>query len=205
MAELAGRVALVVGAASPLGQVAAQVLGEAGAFVALSDWSESAVEKLARQLVADGGAAKVYPVDASKKLAFQTQLEHLLEKQGQIDILVNASAVEPTDAILEMDEWDWRRALDLNLGSAFVTMQSVGRVMRELGGGVMLNLMAPQDGTGAGSHVYASAAAALEALSASVREELTSHKIRVHALRLEPRLDAARAQLLPLCKLDEPS
>jgi NAD(P)-dependent dehydrogenase (short-subunit alcohol dehydrogenase family) len=100
-----------------------------------------------------------------------------------------------------MDEWDWHRTIDLNLTAAFLCMQSVGRVMRELGGGVIVNVIAKdvqrpthssQQATPQGrlsnvkkpeSSAYEVAAAGVEALSRAAEEEFAAHKIRVQVAR----------------------
>lgn len=201
MTKLAGKVALVVGAGSPLGSAAAKLLAAEGAWVAANDWSPSAAEKVATAIKSAGGKAEAYAADASKKLTFQTALERLLESRGKIDILLNATSVQPQATLLEMDEWDWRRALDLNLSSVFLSMQSVARVMRELGGGLMVNLVADEDELASAS--YLTAAAGVEDLSAAAAEEFAAYNIQVHFLRTASSVEAIRKLLFPLL-LPEP-
>ena len=184
-AELHGRVALVVGAGSALGAAAARALGAAGARVAVNDWSDSAAERVAAELAAAGGEALACAADASKKLALQTVVEDVLAAWGQIDVLVNASAVEPRASLLAMDEWDWRRALDLNLSSAFTATQVLGRVFKEAGSGVILNVVAPE-AAAAISPAYATAAGGVRALTVAAQRELEEHGIRVHLIESKP-------------------
>lgn len=169
------KVALVVGASSRLGQWASELLGREGYYVGVNDWAPEACERLKGAILAQGGMAGAFPADPSKKLAFQTMLEHFLEEHERIDLLVNASAIEPPDRLLDMDEWDWRRAMELNVSSVFVAMQSVGRVMRELGGGRMLNLI--QEAQSSDSLAYRSAIAAVAELSNEASKELAPLKI----------------------------
>lgn len=176
--KLAGRVALVVGAGSDFGRAAAMALAPQGARLALNDLLPNPIERLAAEIEAKGGHAAVYAEDLSKKLALQTALQHILEDLERIDILVFAAGVGPRDPILDMDEWHWRHALDLNLNAAFLTMQSVGRVMRELGGGVMALGIPPAGGSAA----LASGAAALEGLAGAAAKEFAAHNIRVGAV-----------------------
>lgn len=196
MTKLKGKVALVVGAGSPLGSAAAQALASEGAWVGALDWSPNAAEKSLAAVVADGGEGRAYQADASKKLAFQTALEAMLEERAKIDILLNASTVQPKGTLLELDEWDWRRALDLNLSSVFLSMQSVGRVMRDLGGGMMINLLAaPSESTTA---PYQTAAAGIEALTQNAAKELAEHNIQVHLLQATDSVEALHDLLMPL-------
>ncbi len=196
MTKLKGKVALVVGAGSPLGSAAAQAIASEGAWVGALDWSPNAAERTLAALAADGGEGRAYQADASKKLAFQTALEAMLEEKAKIDILINASTVQPKTSLLDLDEWDWRRALDLNLSSVFLSMQSVGRVMRDLGGGMMINLLASQ--TELAAAPYRTAAAAVEALTQTAAKELAEHNIRVYSLQASEKMQALKDLLMPL-------
>jgi NAD(P)-dependent dehydrogenase (short-subunit alcohol dehydrogenase family) len=171
------KIALIVGASSTLGRAAGLILAKSGYMVGVNDWAPEACEKVVREITTQSGDAAAYPADPSKKLAFQTMLEHFLEEHEKIDLLVTSSAIEPKDTLLEMDEWDWRRAIDLNLGSVFVSMQSVGRVMRDLGAGSILNLVrAPKESS---SLAYRTAIASIQALSDEASIELQPFNIQV--------------------------
>ena len=187
---------MVVGAGSQLGTASAELLAAEGVWVGVNDWSPTAAEKVAARINEEGGSAQAFAADASKKLGFQSALEGLLESRGKIDILLNATSVKPNANLLDMDEWDWRRALDLNLGAVFLSMQSVARVMQDLGGGIMVNLL---DEAGEGnSAVYFSAAAAVEALSQAAAEEFGVYNIQVHWLRTNSSSESMGKALMPL-------
>ena len=187
---------MIVGAGSPLGSAAAEVLAKEGAWVGVNDWSPTAAERVTSAIIKAGGTAQAFPADASKKLGFQTALEGLLESKGRIDILLNATTIHPQATLLDMDEWDWRRALDLNLGAVFLSMQSVARVMRDLGGGIMINLL--EDEGKEGSAAYYSAAAGVEALSQAAAKEFGVYNIQVHSMRTDGSVESVRKVLLPL-------
>jgi len=200
MTKLTGKVALVVGAGSPLGSAAAELLAAEGAWVGANDWSPTAAEKVVAAISSAGGKAQAFPGDASKKLAFQSTLEHIVEKKGKIDLLINAASVQPQASLLELDEWDWRRALDLNLSAVFLSMQSVAKVMRELGGGTMINLISA--GGEELTTPYLSAAAAVEAFSRAAAEEFGAFNIIVHSLCTTSRPESIRKALMPLLSLE---
>ena len=90
--------------------------------------------------MASGGQVKAYVEDIAKKMPVQTLLNAVLDDFGRIDILVNCAEVEPQKSVLEMDEWDWQRTLDVNLNGAFLLTQSTGRIMKEKGGGVIVHV-----------------------------------------------------------------
>ena len=118
-----------------------------------------------------------------KKVGVQSLVKSVEDDFGGIDILINHAAVEPHASLLDMDEWDWHRTLDVNLTGAFLMIQSVGRVMREKGKGKILNLAA---GTGKSLEnnvgAYLSSKAGLVALSNQADRELCSYGIRVYAI-----------------------
>lgn len=170
------KVALIVGAGSQAGQQAARLLHAAGFRVALNDQMPNRVEALAAEL-GDGSAA--YPADLSRKLSLQTMLQAVLEAWERIDVLVFVPTVAPHTSILDMDEWDWHRTVDSNLTAAFLTMQSAGRIMRQLGGGSIVNILAPEYLT---SPVFQAAVNGLQGLSEAAALEFASYNIQVHCL-----------------------
>ena len=188
------RVALIVGAGTELGQAVARQLATNGVRVALNDLLPDRVELIAKEIQTTGGEAIVYAADLSRKLALQTVLQNILEAWARIDILIFIASNQPADALLDIDEWDWHRSVDLNLTAAFLCMQSVGRVMRELGGGVIINMLA-------GSQLqisaaYQAAAAGLAALSEAAKQELNQHYIRVYTMEA---METSPKEIAQLC------
>ncbi|MGH2581771.1 MAG: SDR family NAD(P)-dependent oxidoreductase [Anaerolineales bacterium] len=129
------KAALIIGAGSETGRETARGLAKAGMRVALNDLLPDRIEELAAEVNGAGGEALAVPADVTHKMALQTMLQEVLGAWGRIDFLVFIASTQPPDAILDMDEWDWHRTIDMNLTAAFLCMQSVGRVMREQGGG----------------------------------------------------------------------
>ena len=188
------RVALIVGAGTELGQAVARQLATNGVRVALNDLLPDRVELIAKEIQTTGGEAIVYAADLSRKLALQTVLQNILEGWARIDILIFIAFSQPADALLDIDEWDWHRSVDLNLTAAFLCMQSVGRVMRELGGGVIINMLA-------GSQLqisaaYQAAAAGLTALSEAAKQELNQQYIRVYTMEA---METSPKEIAQLC------
>jgi 3-oxoacyl-[acyl-carrier protein] reductase len=190
------KTALVVGAGSAIGQRAARSLAKAKMRLALNDLLPNHIESLAAELNVAGSQAVAFPADLSRKLGLQTMLQALLETWERIDVLVFIPTVQPGTLLLDLDEWDWHRAVDLDLSAAFLCMQSVGRIMREVGGGVIINVVPQSDIV---SPVYAAAAAGLAALSQTCAAEFAAHNIRVHAIAAE---QVDEQHLLKLCLQD---
>ena len=134
------QVVIITGAGKGRGRILAQAFAERGALVAANDISPVNLDSL----VALGkGRIKACVEDVAKKVGVQNLVKQVEDDFGRIDILINHAAVEPHVALLDMDEWDWHRVLDVNLTGTFLTIESVGRVMREQGAGVIVNLTMP--------------------------------------------------------------
>ena len=172
-------VALIVGAGSEAGRGIVRGLASAGLRLALNDLLPDRIEALAAEVKAAGGEAVAFPADVTRKLGLQTMLQDVLGAWERIDVLVFIASTQPPDALLDMDEWDWHRTIDMNLTAAFLCMQSAGRVMREQGGGVIVNVLA---GDESASPAYAAAAGGLWALSEQAMVEFAQHGVRVHVV-----------------------
>ncbi len=183
MDDLKGRVALVTGAGRGVGRVLAEGFGARGARVAANDISPVNLDGVVESINASGGEARAFVQDVSKKFAVQTLVNAVTDVWGKIDILVNAANVEPTFPLLEMDDWDWHRTLDVNLTGAFLMTQSVGRIMRAQGGGVIINVV-PLAGRyeALDRAAYVASKMGLLGLTLQAARELESYGVRVHAI-----------------------
>jgi len=183
MNHLKDKVVLITGAGKGAGRALALAFAEHGAVVALNDISPVNVDLVVAEIIARGGQARSYVEDVAKKVGAQYLVNSVEDDFGGIDILVNHAAVEPHTSLLDMDEWDWHRTLDVNLTGAFLMTQSVARVMRGKGKGEILNIVA---GSGKGvdkaAGAYLSSMAGLAALSHQADLELSPLGIRVYAV-----------------------
>jgi 3-oxoacyl-[acyl-carrier protein] reductase len=141
MDTLKDKVVLITGAGKGSGALLARAFAEQEANVAANDISPINVEEVVSQIIAKGGRARAYIDDVAKKVAVQNIINQVEDDFDHIDILINHAAVEPHVPLLDMDEWDWHRVLDVNLTGTFLMTQSMGRVMRARGSGVILNLI----------------------------------------------------------------
>jgi NAD(P)-dependent dehydrogenase (short-subunit alcohol dehydrogenase family) len=186
--ELKDKVVLITGAGKGCGRILAGAFAEHGACVAANDISPVNVEEVVKQITNKGGRAKTYVEDVAKKLGAQFIIKQVEEDFGQIDILINHAAVQPHVPLLDMDEWDWHRVLDVNLTGAFLMTQSVGRVMRERGKGVIINLVTESARAEPGQR-EAAFVASMSALAGFTRQaalELSPYGIHVLAAKNDP-------------------
>lgn len=180
MKELSGKVVLITGAGKGSGQALARALAERGAIVAANDISPVNVEEVVDQIAAQGGRARAYIEDVAKKLGAQNLVKQVEDEFGRLDILVNHASVRPHDALLDMDEWDWHRTLDVNLTGAFLMTQSAGRVMRGQGSGVIINLVTLSQASAGNEAAFAASMQGLAGFTSQAARELSPYGIRVH-------------------------
>lgn len=187
MVDLRDKVVLITGAGKGCGRILAEAFAEHGACVAANDISPINVDEVTNEIISKGGRAKTYVEDVAKKLGAQLIIKQVQDDFGQIDILINHAAVEPHVPLLDMDEWDWHRVLDVNLTGAFLITQSVGRVMRERGKGVIINLITEstldernaQAGPAQSAAAFAASMGALKEFTRQAARELRPHGIDV--------------------------
>ena len=125
---------------------------------------------------------RTYVEDVAKKIGIQTLIKQVEDDFGRIDVLINHAAVAPHVSLLDMDEWDWHRVLDVNLTGAFLAMQSAARVMRQNGSGVIINLISLEPSLAAQAPAYAASMYGLIALTRAAADELAPVGVSVHAV-----------------------
>jgi 2-deoxy-D-gluconate 3-dehydrogenase len=141
---LAGRVAIVTGAGSGLGQATAIALAAEGAHVfvtELPDRLEHGQETVNR-IGSAGGSSEVVPLDVRDLGSITACVGAVVGKSGRLDILVNNAGVNVRKPALEVTEADWDTVLDVNLKGAFFMAQAAGRQMtaRAPTGGAIINI-----------------------------------------------------------------
>ena len=135
-----GQVALVTGGSRGLGLGMALALAHVGARVALAARTASQLEHAVEQVRQVGTEAFAVPTDVADVAAVRTMVETVVQRFGRLDILINAAGVnirKPADAFTE-EEWD--RLMAVNLRGAFFACQASARVMRQQGGGKVINV-----------------------------------------------------------------
>jgi NAD(P)-dependent dehydrogenase (short-subunit alcohol dehydrogenase family) len=182
MNKLKGKVVLITGAGKGSGRILAQAFAEQGSLVAANDISPINVEDVVNQIVAQGGQAKAYLEDVAKKVGAQNIINQVEDDFGRIDILIIHAAVEPHVPLLDMDEWDWHRTLDVNLTGAFLMVQSVGRMMRAQGSGVIINLITGSTRDGSAGAAFVASMYGLDGLTRQAAREFTPYGIQVYAV-----------------------
>jgi len=138
MARLAGKVALITGAASGIGQKTAQLMAREGAAVVLTDIRDVAGETSAAAI---GGAGRYLSLDVTQEASWETAIESVTEQEGQLDILVNNAGIAGAGVKLEdMTLESWRQCTAICLDGVFLGIKHGIRAMKQGSGGSIVNI-----------------------------------------------------------------
>ena len=141
MTRFAGKVGIVTGGASGLGLAVARAMAAEGARLVLVDWDASSLDAAAASLRDSGAAAHAVRGDASELATGNAAVSCARSEFGRLDVLFNNAGIDPLRArsVLETEVGDWDRIMDVNVRSAFVMSQAAIPLMREGGGGTIVN------------------------------------------------------------------
>jgi NAD(P)-dependent dehydrogenase (short-subunit alcohol dehydrogenase family) len=187
--EFEGRVALVTAAAGAgIGQAVARRLAAGGASVVVTDIHERRTKEVTEQIAADHPDTTVvgYRMDAGDRDGIDEVVAEVGRTLGPIGILVNNAAINVVGSIFEYDPKDWDWCLSVNLSGPWYLCRVVMPMMRDAGGGVIVNMStyAPDVGGGGVEAPYAVTKGGLNALTRSCAVEGGSHGIRVNAVSM---------------------
>jgi 2-dehydro-3-deoxy-D-gluconate 5-dehydrogenase len=179
--DLTGKVAIVTGGSTGLGQGMSKGLAAAGAKVVLVDYVSS--EDTQKQIIAEGGDAHVIVADLTKKSEIERIVPEAVAKYGTVDILVNNAGIIRRTPILDFSEKDWDDVMNLNSKTVFLLSQLAARVMVEKGYGKIINiasLLSFQGGIWVPS--YAASKGAVAQITKAFANELASKGLTVNAI-----------------------
>jgi len=182
--SLEGKVALVTGASRGMGRATAIGFAEAGADVAIASRKLPDLEKVADEIRKAGRKALPVAAHIGKLEEIGKLVETVMAEFGRIDILVNNAAGNPALAsCLDADERLWDNIMNLNLKGVYFLSQAVARIMKEQGGGKIINTASvdaykPEWNVG----IYTIAKTGVTALTKSMALELAQYNIRVNAV-----------------------
>jgi len=139
MNRLDGKVAIITGAASGMGEAAAHLFASEGAKVVACDVTIDALQKVADAIVSEGGDAIAVTLDVSKPEAWDAAVKAALDKYGKINILVNNAGIHTAKGLLDCTMDNWLKVISINAGGVWLGMKAVIPHMQANGGGSIVN------------------------------------------------------------------
>ncbi|MGH3585601.1 MAG: SDR family NAD(P)-dependent oxidoreductase [Pseudonocardia sp.] len=181
--RLDGKVAVVTGGASGMGEAIAHGLAQSGATVVVADFDERAAAEVAASVEDRDYALDTAAVDVTRRTSVEAMVQGVVRRHGRLDVLVNSAGTAGRFPAEDFPEDEWDRIVGVNLKGSFLCAQAAGRVMIEQHSGCIINMAS----IGA-SIAYPQATAYLQSkggvlqLTRSLALEWFDHGIRVNAL-----------------------
>lgn len=182
--DLTGKIALVTGASRGIGEEIALLLAEQGAHVIVSSRKLDGCQLVADAIIARGGSAEAFACHVGSLEDIVKVFSHIKTTHGKLDILINNAATNPYFGhILDTDLAAYNKTVDVNIRGYFFMSVEAGKLMRENGGGAIVNtasINALQPGDMQG--IYSITKAAVVNMTQAFAKECAPLGIRVNAL-----------------------
>ena len=181
--SLKDKVALITGASRGIGEATAMGLAKAGADLAIVSRKLPDLEKVGEEIKKLGSNCLLVQAHLGKVEEINSLVKRVLEEFGKIDILVNNAATNPTMAsAIDVDERAWDSIMNLNLKGLFFLSQAVARVMREKGGGKIINVSSAAGTTPDILPLYSISKAGVNMATKVMAQQWAQYNIRVNAI-----------------------
>lgn len=138
--QLSGKIALVTGASSGIGEGAALALAAAGVTVAVSGRRKERLDGLVGRIEAAGGKALALPGDVGIEADANRSVAEVVKAFGRIDILINSAGVNEAGGIEDLPSEQWHRLIDINLMGTIYTSRTAFPYMKAQGAGDIINI-----------------------------------------------------------------
>jgi len=182
--DLTGKVAMVSGASRGIGESIARLLAEQGAHVIVSSRKIDGCQAVAEAIVADGGSAEPLACHVGSMDDIAAAFATVRAKHGKLDILVNNGAANPYFGhILDTDLGAYQKTVDVNIRGYFFMSIEAGKLMRDNGGGVIVNTASVNAiSPGQMQGIYSITKAAVVNMTKAFAKECAPFGIRCNAL-----------------------
>jgi len=177
--NIEGKVVVITGASSGLGEASARLLSAQGASVVLGARREDRIKSLADELTAGGGRALAVTTDVTHRDQVKKLVDAAVQACGRIDVMINNAGLMPQSLLehLKIDEWD--RMIDVNIKGVLYGIAAALPYMQKQKAGHIINVSSVAGHrVGPGTAVYAATKYAVRALSEGLRQEVKPYNIR---------------------------
>lgn len=181
--SLAGKIALVTGAAQGIGRDIALALANDGADVAICDVNLDTAQKTAGDIEAKGRKSLALKANVAASADVTAMIDQVVEKFGRIDILVNNAGITRDGLILRMKDEDWDLVLSINLKGSFLCTKAALKYMSKQRAGTIINIASIVGAMGnAGQANYVASKAGLIGLTKTIAREYANRGITANAV-----------------------
>jgi 3-oxoacyl-[acyl-carrier protein] reductase len=181
--RLAGRTAVVTGAASGIGRAAAEVLAAAGARVVVGDLDASGAEGVAAAIRADGGTALAQAVDVASRAQVDALVARATAAWGRLDVMCNVAGVPSDGPLGDLAETEFDRVVGINVKGTLFGCQAALRAMTPRGSGSIINVASGAIDRAVPNYgLYALTKAAVTQLTQTLATEVGAAGVRVNVL-----------------------
>ena len=181
--NIEGKVVVITGASSGLGQATARMLSAQGAVVVLGARRVDRIEALAKELSDAGGKALALRTDVTRAADVQRLVDAAVEKFGRIDVLVNNAGLMPSSPLERLKIDDWDRMIDVNIKGVLYGIAAALPHMKAQKGGHIVNVSSVAGHkVRAGTAVYSATKHAVRVLTEGLRQEVKPYDIRTTIL-----------------------
>ena len=177
--NIEGKVVVITGASSGLGEATARLLSAQGASVVLGARRVDRLKSLADELTGAGGKALAITMDVTHRDEVNRLVDAAVQANGRVDVMINNAGLMPQSLLerLKIDEWD--RMIDVNIKGVLYGIAAVLPYMKAQEAGHIINVSSVAGHkVGPGSAVYAATKHAVRALSEGLRQEVKPYNIR---------------------------
>jgi NAD(P)-dependent dehydrogenase (short-subunit alcohol dehydrogenase family) len=181
--QLEGKKAIITGAATGIGAVTARMFAQEGAGVVVADINEDAGQRTVQEIRDGGGEAHFMRIDVTRESEVEALIKNGAEALGGLDVVFNNAGAQRSGPVTEFDQDQWDLLMAVNPRSCFFGVKHAVPVLREAGGGSIINMasLAAVKG-GAGLTAYSASKGAIVAFTKALAPELAPDNIRVNAV-----------------------
>ena len=177
--NIKGKVVVITGASSGLGEATAHLLSKEGAILVLAARRAERIEKIANTIRENGGKVLAVPTDVSDAGQVQNLVDSAVKEFGKVDVMLNNAGVMPLSALEDRKIHEWEQMIDVNIKGVLYGIAAALPYMKEQKSGHFINVssVAGHKIFG-GSAVYSATKSAVRVISEGLRQEITPYNIR---------------------------